>query len=123
MHTERLLSQSVLVLVTLALFGCSADAPVTYAGDLTPTAGTCDPPGRAVLIRRGHYIQFTPRQGVLILDGQVSPAGQIAAETTAPGADRKPYCLALSATLSGQTVSGTYVTPRCRYTVEMRAAP
>jgi hypothetical protein len=123
MLNARIKSQAAAVMLLAALAGCSANQPVTYAGDLTPTAGTCDPPARAVLIRRGHYVQFTPRQGVLILDGQVAPGGRISAEADRPGADGKPYRLLLQAALAGPAITGSYVTPRCRYAVKLAESP
>ena len=114
MHKLSFISQ----LAGLALLAaCAADAPVSYAGNLTPQSGACDPASRAVLVKRGRDLEFTPSQGVLILSGQVTPSGDLAAALSTPGADHKPYLLKLSATLSGDTITGTYVTPRCRYKV------
>jgi hypothetical protein len=107
-------------LITLLIVSaCAGEERITYAGDLTPSSGTCDPPGRAALIRHGRYIQFTPRQGVLILDGQVAPDGKVTASLDTPGADRKPYHLTFDARLTSSTINGTYITPSCRYTVSL----
>jgi hypothetical protein len=107
----------------LILSGCAGDDRFTYAGDLTPTSGSCEPPGRAMLIRHGRYVQFTPRQGVLILDGQIAPDGQVTASLDTQGADRKPYHLILRAQLAANQVTGTYITPRCRYAVSLSISP
>ncbi len=104
------------------LAACSADQPATFAGQMLPQAGDCDPASRAVLIKRGAYIQFTPEQGVLILNGQIGPAGDLTATLDTPGADRKPYHLRLTGTLSGHTITANYVTPRCRYTLKLDRA-
>ena len=121
MRTPRLISQTLLPVLLLA--ACAANAPVTYAGKITPQSGTCDPPGRAVLIKRGRDLEFTPTQGVLILAGQITPSGDITAVFAGPGADHKPYLLKLTATLAGQAIDGTYVTPRCRYAVHLARSP
>lgn len=98
-----------------------ANAPVNFRGKLTPVAGTCEPPGDALLIRRGRFVQFTPREGVLILEGQIAPDGSVSASLQTPGADRRPYRLTLRATLAGTSIKGEYVTPRCRYRVDLAA--
>ncbi len=125
MQTIRFLSQEALLLALCAvgLAACGANQPVTYAGDLTPIAGTCDPAGRAVLIKRGQYVAFTPRQGVLILNGKIGPGGQVAATAQTPGADRKPYQVKFAATLAGDAITGAYTTPRCRYAVKLSLSP
>lgn len=121
MRSSSLISHIPLIplISLLILAGCAGEERVTYAGDLTPKSGTCDPPGRAMLSRHGRYVQFTPRQGVLILDGQVTPDGQVTASLDTPGADPKPYHLSLTAQLTANTVTGTYTTPRCRYAVSL----
>jgi hypothetical protein len=121
MHKLRFLSQAVAPALLLA--ACAADAPVTYAGDLVPQAGTCDPPVRASLIKRGRDVDFTPSQGVLILTGQIAPSGAITAHLQTQGADHKPYALKLTANLSGTTITGDYITPRCRYAVRLTPSP
>ena len=120
MHIQRFLSQTTFLGLLAA---CAADGPTTYAGTLIPQSGACDPPSRASLVKRGRDIAFTPAQGVLILVGQASPSGDIAAALTNPGADHKPYTLKLTATLTGPTIAGTYLTPRCRYAVRLTQAP
>ncbi len=121
MQALGFLSQTLCMATILA--ACSGSAPVTYAGDLTPQSGACDPPSRAILVRRGPDLQFTPAQGVLILDGQITPAGELTASLSTPGADHKPYLLKLTAILAGQTITGSYVTPRCRYAVHLAQSP
>jgi hypothetical protein len=125
MQAIRFLSQTLSVLAASAviLAACGGDQAVTYAGDLTPMAGSCDPPGRAVLIKRGAYVSFTPTQGVLILNGQIGPDGHLTASADTSGADRQPYHLKLDAAVAGPAIAGTYVTPRCRYAVKLVQSP
>ena len=121
MHKPRLFSLSGLVALAAAssLAACASEQ-ASFAGDLTPVAGTCDAASRALLVKRGRYLQFTPRQGVLVLDGAVAADGKLAASLKTQGADRKPYPLSFTATLTGRDVSGEFVTPRCRYAVHLK---
>jgi hypothetical protein len=125
MHKPSLSSQATLIPLTTLLIvsGCAGEDRMTYGGDLTPTSGSCEPTGRAMLTRHGRYVQFTPREGVLILDGQIAPDGQVTASLDTHGADRKPYHLTLRAQLTANQVTGTYTTPRCRYAVSLSASP
>ncbi len=111
------------LLLTLPLAACAGDPLITYTGTLTPTAGTCDATNRATLQRHGANLQFTPQDGVLVLDGTVSPAGAINASTTSTSMDRKPYHLTFTGQVAGNAITGAYVTPRCRYAVKLTAAP
>ena len=125
MHSIRFLSQVTfsLGIVLPIMTACSDSQPVTFAGDLTPLAGVCEPAGRAVLVKRGKYVDFTPSQGVLILHGQIAPDGQVKAQAQTVSADRKPYPLTLAAKRDGSEIGGTYVTPRCRYAVKLSESP
>jgi hypothetical protein len=110
-------------ILTLPLAACAGDAPITYTGTLIPSAGTCDLTNRATLQRHGANLQFTPQDGVLVLDGTVSPTGTISASETTSSMDRKPYHLTFTGQVHGTSVTGTYVTPRCRYAVALTAVP
>jgi hypothetical protein len=131
MHRIRLLSYfatnrpSVAALLAAAglLSACAGGPPSTYVGTLTPVAGTCDVLNRASLNRNGETVQFTPQEGVTVLEGTISPSGAITASAQTMGMNRQPYRLAFTGVLHGQTMTGTYVTPRCRYTVLLNAAP
>lgn len=107
-----------LAVLAAALTGCASDT--SYAGKLAPLAGACDITNRATLQRHGNVVQFTPQDGVLTLDGTITSAGQITAAQQTLGMDRKPYRLSFEGQLTGSTVTGTYVTPRCRYQVALQ---
>lgn len=113
---RRLLS----CIVVAALTGCAAVPRVTYTGTLTPLSGTCDPASPATLIQTDATVQFTPQNGVLYLDGTISPDGAVHASAETPGMDRKPYRLVLTAQRQADRIAGTYTTPRCRYAVTLR---
>jgi hypothetical protein len=105
---------------TLLLTACGANQPISFAGQIVPQAGVCDAAAPAVLTRRGHYVQFAPQEGTLVLSGQIAPDGAVRASLDTPGADRKPYHLFFEGTLTGKSLAGRYVTPRCRYTVTLQ---
>ncbi len=97
------------------LAACAGGDPGPFAGSLRPTAGTCDPPGRAVLTIADSYVHFTPREGVITLDGRIAPNGAIEAQLASTTPDRHPYTLRCSGQMKGDKVTGTFVTPRCTY--------
>ena len=124
MHLNSLKSyyRPFALLMLASLSTCGDNAPVTYAGDVVPQAGVCDPAARAVLVRQGHYVRFTPHDGVVILTGEVAPDGAIAAKVTAPSADHKPYEITFHGKLDGQAIIGNYISPRCRAAVSLKRA-
>jgi hypothetical protein len=100
---------------------CSPDLPRRYSGDLVPFAGTCDEGGRAVLDRAGSAIVFAPKEGVVTLSGRISSSGTVTAMRELPGMNHATYKLVFTGQLAGGGISGTYVTPRCRYNVQLHA--
>ena len=116
----RFQAVAALVVAPLAgLLGCSAGQSATYVGTLTAVSGTCDALNRATLVIHGTTVQFLPQDGVLALDGTATDGGVIAADQAAPGMDRRPYHLVLNAQRQAEVVTGTYLTPRCRYTLAL----
>jgi hypothetical protein len=109
--------------LTLAAFtaGCGANRPDHFAGPLQPLSGTCDPPGRGALVLNGSHVLFTPREGIVTLDGALAPDGSITASATSTGMDHTPYRQTFAGNLAGDRVTGTLTTPRCRYSVDLAA--
>jgi len=106
----------IIAIVTLA--ACSA-ATQNYSGDLRPIAGTCDPPSEALLTLRNTTIIFAPASGTTLLRGKID--GQVASadlKLIDPG--KQPYHLSFQGVLNGRIITGTYVTPRCRYAATLR---
>jgi hypothetical protein len=121
-YNPQTASKTAACAVVLApLLGCASNAE-TFAGKLEPVSGACDAANRATLQRHGAIVQFTPQDGVLTLDGTLSAAGEISAAQQTVGMDRKPYRLSFTGRLSGTTITGEYVTPRCRYHVTLQQA-
>ncbi len=114
--------QSAGALVIVFLFGgCAGGPPVRFVGTISPLSGSCDPPGRAVLTRTPGHVQFVPFDGVIILQGSISQAGTIDASLAVRGTGTAPRRLQFNGQLQRTRISGTYITPRCRYLVELAA--
>jgi hypothetical protein len=102
---------------------CAAGPPDHFAGLLQPQAGTCDPPSRAELNLNNSRVLFTPREGIISLEGALAADGTIRATAVSNGMDRTPYGQTFIGSLTGEKVTGSYTTPRCRYAVTLSAAP
>jgi hypothetical protein len=106
-------------LAPLILSTC-AEPEAMFTGQPKPLAGTCDPPGTAILTVRHRAVAFAPSTGTLVLKGTADAAGHLTADLTLPGSDHKPYRLTLDATRHADSVEGTYITPRCRYAISLK---
>ncbi len=107
----------------LLLAGCASPPASTdgqWFGDMMPdqAAPNCSP-GRASLVLRGDAALFTPNEGTQTLTGTITPEGMVTATRSTLAADKKPYIVTLAAHVQGGLISGTYATPRCRYTVKL----
>ncbi len=65
---------------------------------------------------------FTPGEGTWNLKGIASASGEVTAERTVIGADKKPYVTRLSGQWTPTRATGTYITPRCTYALEASKA-
>ncbi len=74
---------------------------------------------RSVLQLHDGLALFIPEEATWSLQGTVSPAGTLQAERIGQGANKKPYPTRFTGTWTTQSVSGTYTTPRCTYTVQL----
>lgn len=110
----------ILLLVLAACAGPTASTDGEWFGDMTPdqTAPSC-PPGRASLVSRRAAALFTPDEGTQTLNGTVTPEGMVTATRSTTGADKKPYTVTFTAHMENDSITGTYASPRCRYTVRL----
>jgi hypothetical protein len=109
----------LLLLATCASPTASTDGE--WFGDMTPDQAPPNcPPGRASLVLRRASALFTPNEGTQTLNGTITPEGTVTAARNTTGADKKPYTVTLAAHVEGGSITGTYATPRCRYTVRLR---
>ena len=125
--TGRSLIPRHLLALAVALSAC-ANNPTgiqgRWVGTIEPVAGTCDPASQAVLIidtgRTPPYpATFLPTAGVLALHGTSDGADQVAADLHAIGMNHQPYILSFTAARTGDAITGTYVSPRCRAKVDL----
>ncbi len=103
------------------LAGCAGLLPaadVRYVGHIVPE-GTCGAESPATLVVRAGRFNFTPTDGVLLIAGAVGSDGTVAGQLVTPGVDHKPFAMTLAAKITGADVSGSYVTPRCRFSVAL----
>ncbi len=126
---HRGISSHLLVLAA-ALCACT-NSPTgiqgRWVGTVKPVAGTCDPVSQAVLIIEAgrtppYSALFSPTAGVLALQGTSDGTGQVAADLHGTGMNHQPYVLSFAATRTGNAITGTYITPRCRAEVELHRA-
>ncbi len=111
----------VIMLVILA--GCGP-AQQRFVGPVTATQGDCGfgfEGGKATgtLSIRGKDALFAPTEGVVVLPGQVDASGHVQAGSSSAGADKKQFVQAFVGEVKGDSVSGTFATPRCRASVVM----
>ncbi len=107
--------------ILLLPIGCASvlpDADVRYTGRIVPEAACGAEAPATLVVRHGRFI-FTPTDGVLMIAGDVAADGSLAGQLTMPGVDRKPFTMAVRARISGQEISGSYATPRCRFRVAL----
>jgi hypothetical protein len=107
-----------LILLPFLAAGCSAPT-LNYAGTIRPVTGTCDPTSQAILTRRDTTIIFAPAAGTIMLRGQLNAAETLTAGLTLTDPNKKPYQLTFQGTLQGKHIDGSYITPRCRYAVDL----
>ena len=105
--------------ICLLLAACSGTQSTTvFTGPQRPIAGACDLASHATLTRRGNALTLSPADGTLTLTG-TAVGNTLTAETTLPGADKKPYRITFTGQLETTRVTGTLTTPRCRYALTL----
>ncbi len=105
-------------MVSLTSCGGVLSRETRYTGPLTPD-GPCGAATHGTLTTEGTKFAFTPSDGVILLRGDVAADGSAHADITTTGADKKPFVMTLTATISADKVDGHYVTPRCTFTVSL----
>ncbi len=117
----RVMHRLALLLLLAACASPTASSDGEWFGDLTPDpASPGCPSGRASLTSRRAGALFNPNEGTQTLAGTITRAGTVMATRSTVGVDKMPYNATLAARLEDGSVTGTYITPRCRYTVRLR---
>lgn len=108
--------------VLLLLAACAAPATPDgrYAGAATPAAPSdlCKPGHASLRLHDGQAL-FVPDETTWSLPGVAKPDGSVEAERTGSGADKKPWPTRFAGAWTLGTVTGTYTTPRCTFTVQL----
>jgi hypothetical protein len=118
----RIVLTASFALLSAEIVSCAADQTLTYTGLLVPRAGACDTSTRAVLLRKKSRVQFVPSDGVIVLEG-TSSGGEIVAQRKLVDMNHATYTLHFTGEVHGDHVSGAYVTPRCRYEIDLARRP
>ncbi len=118
MHLQPRLRIALCLAVPLG--ACAGTRTESYFGKVTPGVGVCDPAQAASLTIRRDQVRFAPTQGVLVLSGNMAANGAITASLTVPDMNRKPTQYKLLARLAGDEITGSYVTPRCTSTINLK---
>ena len=109
------------LLLPMAACGTASPTPTgRYIGPVTPTTTSefCQP-SKGVLQIRAQIVIFTPDEGTWILDGIANPDGTLTADHSRVTPSKQIYDTTLEARWTPQTITGTYKTPRCTYTVTL----
>lgn len=89
-----------------------------FAGKLVSTDAAC-PPTQGTLIVQNEQAVFAPADTTWTLTGKAL-GEKLELTHSRPSFDHKLYATTLKATLSSDRVSGTYSTPSCTYTVDLK---
>ncbi len=117
----RLAATEIAALLTLSACASSPPTPTgRYLGVVTPTnPGPICTPSKAVAQIRDGIVIFAPDEGTWILDGVANADGTLTADHARQAPSHQLYATTLEARWTTETVSGTYKTPRCTYTVAL----
>ncbi len=100
----------------LALAACSDSAGARYTGTMTPDS-TCGVTEKATLTVLKDTASFAANDGAVVVPATVAAGGKLAGQRVLIGADKKPFPLALDGTVTDDVFTGTYATPRCRFSL------
>ena len=111
---------AIAVIPALAACATPAGPSGRWIGQVTPkTTGPLCIASRGVLQMRDQLVSFEPNEGTWVLQGEAKPDGTLYADRTTIGADKKPFETTLEGRWTPTTVTATYTTPRCTFTVAL----
>ncbi len=108
--------------LALLLTACArSDGPDGfYAGPVTPDqpSPSCTP-SRGTLQLRREVATFVPDEGTWVLQGPLGADGAIWADRSQVGANKQVHDTTFEGRRTGDTVAGTYTTPKCHFKVAL----
>ncbi|HTW28385.1 MAG TPA: hypothetical protein VME92_14750 [Acetobacteraceae bacterium] len=109
------------LLLAATLAGCGGNTSSgRYVGDVTPeAAGRACEATRGLLQLDGTHFLFTPAEGVIVIQGTRDQSGALHGSATFSGASHQAFVMSFQGKLTGETISGELVTPRCRSRVAL----
>ena len=102
-------------LALLLLVACSPKQ-ARYTGTLTPDT-SCGAAGHATLTVMNGRADFSPNDGAQLIPGEVSADGTLSGRLDRTGADNKPFPLPIEGKVTDEVATGSYATPRCRFSL------
>ena len=120
MKRGRMKRAVVALLTCLAACTTQTGPGGRFTGTVTPAnAGPLCPSSHAYLqIHDGHVI-FAPDEGTWVLEGSAGPAGDVTADKSRVAQNNQIYDTTFTGRLSMDSITGTYTTPRCSFTVTL----
>lgn len=106
--------------IVLLTGGCSIQhrPKRQFAGKLLSSDTACPPTQGTLIVQNGQAI-FAPADTTWTLTGKAL-GEKLELTRSRPSFDHKLYVTTLKATMSSDRVSGTYSTPSCTYTVDLK---
>jgi hypothetical protein len=113
--------KSILALVLAgSLTACSPVArEARYTGTMTPESA-CGATEHATLVVATGTASFAANDGAVVVPATVAPDGKLAGQLVLTGGDKKPFPLTLEGTVTQDTATGSYTTPRCRFALSLK---
>ncbi|MDF7674519.1 hypothetical protein PT277_03950 [Acetobacteraceae bacterium ESL0709] len=115
-------------LTALTLLGACSSVPNpasnaygTWKGKLVTEEGACATKEESLLRVRGQTLIFNPGMGTAVLKGNYKEGQQVfQAELVEKGMNNTPYRRVFKAYPVGETIGGTYASPRCRARITLK---
>jgi len=138
-HMASRLSRSVCAAVTIVLvIGCEGDVGERlqsghvlawhglqgrWVGPVVPADKSCGPATQGLMSIGSKGFGFDPFQSTTVIHGEVGKDGRLIGSLNRQGADRQDLSVSFEASASAagaETIDGTLVSGRCRWTVTLR---
>ena len=83
---------------------------------MTPDSA-CGSTEKATLVVVKDSASFAANDGAVVVPATVGADGKLSGQHVLLGGDKKPFPLAIDGTVTGDVFTGTYTTPRCRFSL------